>query len=449
MRRPRLLCAGGMHGHGHYALRSLLDGHSQIVAYPFFLASLFRHWRWTSLPRMGWDDALRFIWPLVTDDPIFIARVGITKEALGIDEAEFSRRFFSPEVAAAKFGAPLQLHDLVWHLIDSYRASSPRYRNADVSFYAFEVDCREYPWEDPYFRREVTHLFSYRDFNRSYTAHRAELLETHQWSLPHFLLAKGTLEISQLIRNWSLFKQYSSECDLVVFPFERMRVEPMRVMHEVCERLGIPYEPILEELTRNSVPETGYKTGGHSGSRIAKAGGTYLFPATRSEIEAAAFCNPIDPFTGQRIGLAPPGFSRFLAMAWEDSWTAIERPHLTSAGPYGPAQSSPNDAPTAHPNRTACVRALRRENLSGPALSRALDTACRLPRVAEFWLRAWTFLGLIAVYLTARFLGGRLEIWPHHRLLMRLGIHHKVDRWYRIRAFQGSREPDRPVTGKP
>lgn len=424
---PSLLCIGGMHGNGHYALRSLIDGHSQIVAYPFFMANLFRSWKWSNLRKLYGKKLLDKVWPLIIDDPIFTANIGVTKEAIGFDQVEFSKFFFSPPESF--FRGPVDLHSLLQHILFSYQNTLPRYKFAKIKYWAFEVDAREFPWEDEVFQKRVTHLFSYRDFSRSYDNHRADFIERHGWSLPKFLFGRGTLEMSQLIRNWQMFKRYSRQSKLVVFPFEKMRLDPVVTMTAICDELKIPFEPILLELTRNGVPEAGFTTEGkNKKNTLAPKGGVYLFATTASEKAIMAFAEPIDPISGAPVLLEKLSFKSANQMFWRDAFKNIPRSQLSSKGKFNLGSLAANKLVYS---RSEALKFLKESAMPATERREFIEKSFAIAKAREVVLRLFSFLGLWAVYLTARFVKGQWRLWPHHILLIKFHQYQRLEMFYK------------------
>lgn len=427
----KLLCVGGMHGNGHYALRSLVDGHPQVVAYPFFLANFFRYWRHGVFRGLKSNRLVEYVWPVVSDDPIFSANIGSSKDSIGFKDEDVKVQFRNRLLKFERDNKVLSLETVLYCLIDAYRSTLSDYSDKEVIYYAFEVDAREFPWSDSSFVQNVTHLFTYRDFARSYTSHRADFLERHGWTFPYFLFTRATLELSQLKYCWKNVKSQISNPKLILFPFESMRDSSESVMMSISEKLGIRYDPCLLYLTRIGLPENGFTTDGHATNRISAKGGNYFLPMTTSENAATHFCSPIDLSTGLSIKLTQMSFIQYLKCAWTESFFTI--PDLLLSNDVSVNAPILGEQITAY-SRRKIISILKRLKISCVEGYSILSKQAKIPFLSKLLLRPATFFGLVSAYMTARWFGGRWVLWPHLVFLIRLNLYHRIERKYKVNA---------------
>jgi len=394
---PKLLWVGGLPGSGCLATRSLLDGHPEILAFPFEQTQFFRFCNagFYNLYGLEWKAAVKLVLPLFLGDKTFDAYDRI-QDGLRFDHARFAQDVISPKYIKLTHGQKFELNLFLDAAYFAFREQWPEYRDRTPKYFCLMAGSADFPWEDTRIRDRSCHLIPYRDWMTLYESHRNSDLANDEMPLAKFILWKSVRFVALLKRCCDNLVTYSNSTQFFYLDFEAMRPDVESSMQKVAQWLGINYQESLIYLSVLGMPEDGCMADGSKpGKKVSPKPSTTYFHSSEFEIalnEQAHTCDYPNP----KWRLAQQmRFGEAIAKAWHSS-RFVQGADLSKKFQFVFEGCT-------FANRKALVGELRARKLSSDQGRKILATSLRVPTLKLTVYRFCVFLTFFWVYLAYRF----------------------------------------------
>ena len=432
--RPKFLWVGGLPGSGCLAVRSLLDAHPDVLAFPFDLIHFlqFVNARVYDLPNRSWQSAVTLVMPLILADHTFVQYGRMKPEDVGFDIEHFTADVLA--CTWRKEGVPRQfdLETLLYALYYATCAQWPAYGVRHAKYFCVITCSTHFPWDEARLRDGGMHLIPHRDWTTFYNRHRNYDLSHHGDSLGRFLRWKAVRYVTLLRSASEGLRQYGDGVNFHHFNFEELRTDCATRMREIAAWLEIPYEDKLTELTIFGRSEDGCTTEGvKTGARVAVRPGRYFFPPTEFETRLQGLARPYNGPREPCVVFPPFGLIEACRLAmssaqnvspaelggWREKF--ITPSHLEEV----PQEKFAAFAGRTFSVRGDLVRALQSSNVTESEGAAILRASCQTSSALTGLRRCWLALIMLWVYVSCRMMRKAYGYGWILRLLMHLRLY--------------------------
>lgn len=252
----RLLWISGLPGSGTTALRSLFDGHSQVLSYPFDLSGFLRFYNSGLYPlkRYTWEKGIRVSLPWVLEDETFSSydRLSSKDSLFCVDGFIHQVQNYLPN------DAPFSLTSFFEALAFALKKQWRYYEEKKPKYFCILATTPDLPEEKELLENEYF-LIPERSWNIIYESHKNFFLVKEKWGYAKFFLLKANRYRAYLEKGHTYFTRHPN-LNTFSFSFESFRSTQEATLKRICEWLQIPFEKSLLELTLLERKDVGVST---------------------------------------------------------------------------------------------------------------------------------------------------------------------------------------------
>lgn len=255
--QPELIIIGSMHGHGNSLVLRILDGHPNILHYPFFFKEPFLNFAiFFGKGDKTLKDAIDQYFVINPNDYRLAKDWKNSTGKTLIDLDKFKSTVYCEE-NKSKLKIIVNAYQLIQHLLESFRLCFEPYKNMDVKYYSIFLKAENFPWEDKNLMEDTNFIVPYRDIERGYISMRSHNLESKGNSIFRFIWSKAPYHHRILKLSLEGFKKWGNADNFYYIKLNELQRDTENTMKKLSEYLSIEFHPSLTKTTLMGIPISG------------------------------------------------------------------------------------------------------------------------------------------------------------------------------------------------